>query len=380
MAPPPKPTDEPRSLTLGQLVALTDNRAGDTETTDLVTIDPDASPPALRPHDAERLAELWERTTPPSTQRARDGARAYFAAWYRASFGGEMPLPVGVEVVVRFVTDHYEGLPHAIERELVEAGIKRPGPHSVSTIQSRLAHLSKLHTNHGHDSPTRTPVVRELLARLRRDRAAQGGVRKARAADLVVLDRLVGACLRNVGPDATRAERLRGLRDAALFLGAWDAGGRRRSEITGLRIEELDDDGEGMAWRLGRSKTDPEGRGLELWIGPRAASAIREWIADAGITEGAVFRPVNRHGHVGPKALTGRSMAQIVKDRAAEAGLDPERFSAHSLRAGFVTEGGKRGYSLQEIMRLSGHRSAEVALGYHQAGAARLNRAAGMAG
>ena len=67
MAPPPKPDDAPRSPTLDQLVTT----AGEPETTDLVAIDPDAHPPALRPQDAERLAELWERTTPPSTQRAR---------------------------------------------------------------------------------------------------------------------------------------------------------------------------------------------------------------------------------------------------------------------------------------------------------------------
>lgn len=343
---------------------------------------PLSAPPAraLRPEDADRLRDILDRTTPKRTEGERRKTVRYLEAWHRAQYGEPLPIPSPVEAVLAFVLGHYEGLPEAVERELVEADIKRPGVHAVATIETRVAHWSKMHTAEGLRSPASDPVVKELLSRLRRERAKRGGQRQSVAIDLAKLDRLVLACLRDVGPGAAQAERLRGLRDAALFLATWDAGGRRRSEILGLEVGDLVEDSGGLAWTLGSSKTDQEGEGLAVWIGPRASEAVRVWLAAAGITEGAVFRGVTRHGHVRPKALTGRGFAGVLEVRAEQAGLDPETVSPHGFRAGWMTEAGKRGHSLQEAMRMAGLRSVSVALRYHRAGAARHNRAAGMAG
>jgi integrase len=45
------------------------------------------------------------------------------------------------------------------------------------------------------------------------------------------------------------------------------------------------------------------------------------------------------------------------------AGLD-EKFSAHSLRSGFLTEAGRQGVPLGETMALTGHRSTASLIGY----------------
>ena len=50
-------------------------------------------------------------------------------------------------------------------------------------------------------------------------------------------------------------------------------------------------------------------------------------------------------------------MARIIKKRAAAVGLDPARFSGHSLRAGLVTSAAAAGVPEWAIKRLTGHKS-----------------------
>ncbi len=111
----------------------------------------------------------------------------------------------------------------------------------------------------------------------------------------------------------------------------------------------------------------------------RAAEALTAWLRIAGISAGAVFRAIDRHGHLAGRAMVPRSLAEIVKYRAGRAGLDPADYSGHSLRSGFVTSAGRAGVSLQEVMQLSGHRTPAVAMRYHQAGDVLRSRAARLA-
>ena len=77
-----------------------------------------------------------------------------------------------------------------------------------------------------------------------------------------------------------------------------------------------------------------------------------------------MFRPVKRGGNVRPSRLTDRSVADIVKRRAARLGLDPAMFSGHSLRAGFLTSAAARGASIFRMMDVSRHKSVDTLRGY----------------
>jgi integrase len=88
------------------------------------------------------------------------------------------------------------------------------------------------------------------------------------------------------------------------------------------------------------------------------------WLEVAAITEGPLFRVVDRHGNVLPEALSTRSIAELVKKYARRIGLDAGQFSAHSLRAGFITSAAKSGAGLFKIMDVSRHRSVETVRGY----------------
>jgi len=53
-----------------------------------------------------------------------------------------------------------------------------------------------------------------------------------------------------------------------------------------------------------------------------------------------------------------------VKACAVALGKNPESFSGHSLRRGFVTEASHAGAQIQEIMEQTGHKSFQTVRGY----------------
>ncbi len=107
---------------------------------------------------------------------------------------------------------------------------------------------------------------------------------------------------------------------------------------------------EGIVVLIRRSKTDQTGQGYEksVWYNSDEPTtcpveALKVWLESARITSGPIFRGVTRHGTVRAGRLSDDVVADIVKKYARAAGLDPERFSGHSLRAGHVTEAYRRG-------------------------------------
>jgi integrase len=99
-----------------------------------------------------------------------------------------------------------------------------------------------------------------------------------------------------------------------------------------------------------------------------AALAMAVWLAvlkERGITSGALFRRIRKGGRLG-EPLAPAAVRDIVKERCALAGVEGQ-FSAHSLRAGFVTEAGRQAMSLPETMAMTGHHSVATVMGYFRA-------------
>src|ERR1700730_4757481 len=67
-----------------------------------------------------------------------------------------------------------------------------------------------------------------------------------------------------------------------------------------------------------------------------AVAALEQWRVASGLTEGAMFRPIDRHHRVGPKRLSGEAVCLVVRERVQAAGIDPKGYSGHSLRAGLA--------------------------------------------
>src|SRR5439155_7159715 len=97
----------------------------------------------------------------------------------------------------------------------------------------------------------------------------------------------------------------------------------------------------------------------------------------SGIKSGPLFRNVNKSGAIGTTALSGQSVAVVVKEYAAKAGLDAGRYSGHSLRAGLVTSAAKAGVSSWKIREQTGHKSDSMLQRYIRDAEIWENNAAG---
>lgn len=328
----------------------------------------------------ESLRALLREGSSANTQAAYRAAIRYWAGWFQLRFGRPFALPLPVAAVLQFIADHVEhstanglahDLPDDIDSALIKAGVKRlRGPLKLATVRHRLAVLSEAHETQGLPNPCRDRSVRTLLSRTRAAYARRGDLPQRKdALTREPLEQLLATC----------DESLIGLRDRAMLLFAWASGGRRRSEVMRATVENTRATPEGYVYTLGHSKTNQEGRDrpdMHKPIVGRAALALKAWLDAAGIERGPLFRRINRGGAVGD-ALGPEALRRMVQARAAQAGLEGD-YAAHSLRSGFVTEAGRQGLPLAEVMAMTGHASVATVMNYHRAGAVTSSRAARM--
>ncbi|WP_448090315.1 tyrosine-type recombinase/integrase [Pseudomonas azerbaijanoccidentalis] len=326
----------------------------------------------------EAAAEFIAAGTAANTIRSYRSALAYWSAWLQLRYGqalGDMPLPA--TVAVQFVLDHLarplaDGswahlLPPSIDAALVAARIKaKLGPLAFNTVSHRLAVLGKWHRINEWDSPTEASALKTLLREARKAQTRQGvAVRKKSAMVLEPLQALLATC----------DDGVRGLRDRALLLLAWSGGGRRRSEVVGLQVGDVRQlDADTWLYALGTTKTDTGGAHREKPLRGPAAQALAAWLAAAPAASGSLFRRIYKGGNVGTAGLSADQVARIVQRRAQLAGLEGD-WAAHSLRSGFVTEAGRQGVPLGEVMAMTEHRGVGTVMGYFQAGSLLASRA-----
>lgn len=231
-----------------------------------------------------------------------------------------------------------------------------------TTIRRHLASISVRHQLAGHEpNPVRDAQVSTVMKGIARE-GRERPSKKATAATLPSIRALVD----DLGTDAA------GLRDRAIILVGF-AGALRRSEVVAIDVEHVSLDAGGMLVRIPRSKTDQEGEGRVLGLPYGAHTrtcpvrAYLAWLERSGITTGAVFRPVDRHGRILARRLGDRAVADMLKRRASAAGLEGA-YSGHSLRAGFATEAYRQGVPELAVMRHGRWRSAQVMRGYVEEG------------
>jgi integrase len=244
----------------------------------------------------------------------------------------------------------------------------RAGHLAVSTLSLHLAAIDHHHLKHGFDRP-RAAELRKVWAGIRREHGRPP--RKKRALVIGDLQKVVKRL-----PDT-----IQGVRDKAVLLVCF-AAALRRSELVALHLDDgksvsapqrLQFVRDGMVIRLDKSKTDQLGEGQVIAI-PHgktklcAVAALQAWLKAAAITAGPLFRPIDRHGHVGREALSDRAVADIVKRACRRAGFDEALFSGHSMRAGFVTTAAAANVNAETIMRQTRHKKLDTLRGYIREG------------
>jgi len=167
---------------------------------------------------------------------------------------------------------------------------------------------------------------------------------------------------------ATDAELI-GVRDRALILLGF-AGAFRRAEVVGLGLDDCVFSKDGLTVTLRRSKTDQNGEGRKIGVpygsNPETCPvrSVQFWLEQAALTNGPLFRSINRHGRVQARRLSSADVARIVKKLAERAGLDAASYAGHSLRAGHATTAAIAGASERSIMNQTGHRSVQMVRRY----------------
>jgi len=248
----------------------------------------------------------------------------------------------------------------------------------VATIGLRHAAIRYLHVLADCPVPTGDAQVSETVAGITRDAADKSQVPgKKLAARLAVLQQMLDP----IGED------LPGLRDRALLLVGF-AGALRRSELAGIRVEQLEECERGLRLFLPRSKGDRASAGVLVPL-PYGATrlcpvrALRRWMTAAGIASGPVFRRVWRPPArkevdgtvtklpvfvVGTAAIEPRTVARIVQSRGVAAGLDHKRMGGHSLKRGALTTGMDNNVHPMRLKQLGRHKSYNVLDGYLELG------------
>jgi integrase len=255
-----------------------------------------------------------------------------FQTWCQAA--GREALPASTDTVELYVTD------------LIGRGRR------ITTAERHAFAIQHAHREAGHPNPC-GKGLRELLGGARRV-LCQPPAQKD-AISLVDLRAMVKA-IGNRSPIAAR--------DCALLLFGW-ATALRRSNLATIRREHLTFTPKGMLIWIDHEKQDREGVGRQIAVpfGKRkttcAVSAIHRWLEHRGDGPGPLFCRVMR-GHPNGKPILGNRVAQIVQQAAAKIGRDPKRYGAHSLRAGFATEGLELGINEVTLAQQTGHKSLDT--------------------
>ena len=114
------------------------------------------------------------------------------------------------------------------------------------------------------------------------------------------------------------------------------------------------------------------GRRDALAINPQTAARLRAYLEKAGHAadiDGPLFRPLSHNGkqddarrHMDPDAID-----RMVRKYAAKIGLD-RGYSAHSMRATFITTALENGAQLEDVQKAAGHRDPSTTKLYDRRG------------
>ncbi|MGP4670089.1 site-specific integrase [Agrobacterium pusense] len=343
----------------------------------------------LTDQDVETLKHLVNQGMGDNTLRALTSDLAYLEAWGLAATGQSLPWPAPEALLLKFVAHHLwdperrasdpnHGMPAEVDENLRGQGfLKSIGPHAPDTVRRRLASWSTMTKWRGLSGAFSSPALKQAIRLAVRAVPRKRRRKSAKAVTGDILQMLLATCA---------SDSLRDIRDRAILMVAFASGGRRRSEIAGLRVEQLTieqpievEDGPplpSLAIHLGRTKTTSGDQDDTAYLTGRPVEALYAWMAAAKIDKGSVFRGIGRWGTVSKRALDPQSVNAILKQRAEMAGLDRGEFSAHGLRAGYLTEAANRGIPLPEAMEQSKHRSFQQASSYYNNATRRSGRAA----
>ena len=222
-----------------------------------------------------------------------------------------------------------------------------------STVRRRLSALSSLFKHLvRHGTAMRNPVVDVQRPPINREEGTTAAFSKMQARRLL---------------DAPSGDTVAGLRDRAILSVGLQVG-LRRAEIAALAVGDLHQNRGFDALRVTRKG----GRRDALAINPQATTRIRAYLELAGHGEdydGPLFRPLrgNAKPHDPSVQMDPDAIDRVLRKYAAGIGLT-RGYSAHSMRATFITTALENGAQLEDVQKAAGHRDPSTTKLYDRRG------------
>ncbi|OWP61720.1 integrase [Hymenobacter amundsenii] len=280
------------------------------------------------------LVESTQRYVESGLRGAANTVRAYAGDWKRFSAWCALhqlaALPAPIEALVGFLT------------ELADAGKK------YATIERHAAAIAKAHELAGLESPTADKKLKVLLKGIAREIKT-----RQKQAPAFSLDRFKRT-IKSIDVSVPA-----GLRNRALLLLGF-TGAFRRSELEALNIEDLAFDDDGLVVTLPQSKTNQLGQAEEkaVFYSPDSAlcpiRSLQAWLRMLGRTEGPVFVSLRKNHQVTSRRMTTKYTNLIVQQYLGA------QFTAHSLRASFVTVSKLNGADDSKVMNQTKHKTSAM--------------------
>ncbi len=275
----------------------------------------------------------------PNTRRAYAADLRHFRAW--CADHGETPNPISPEALCAYLAFVAE-------------------TNKWATIQRRLSAIRKLHQLQGTDFPAQDRHVLTVLEGIRRTI----GVRQQQAPAFSIEE--FRTVMQHLDMDDPQQ-----LRDKLVLLLGF-TGAFRRSELVALNLEDIVITPEGALIRLRRSKTNQYGEHEEkaLFVHEDArlcpVQTLQRWLTRCP-PKGPLlvrFRKGSEPGQVRftQERLSDKTVARLVKHYLGE------DYSAHSLRASFVTIAKLNGADDLEVMQQTKHKTSAMIQRYTRIG------------
>jgi len=289
----------------------------------------------------ERLADIPEEEIWLASQKSARTRRAY-----------RLDVRHFMATIDITTTDELRRVDHraviAWERHMRE--IEHAAPSTIRRRMSALSSLFKHLVRHGH--ATKNPVTEIARPAINREEGTTLAFAKQDARKLLDL------------PDA---ETLEGLRDRAILSVGLQVG-LRRAEIAALKVGDLHQNRGYDSLRVTRKG----GRRDALAINPQTAARLRAYLDRSGHADdmdGPLFRPLAHNGKatLRRRAMDPDAIDRVVRRHAATLGL-PRGYSAHSMRATFITTALDNGAKLEDVQKAAGHRDPSTTKLYDRRG------------
>jgi integrase len=290
---------------------------------------------------------------PAETYRAYSRDFAQFSDWCKRQSPALPALPASEVSITGYM-------------QYLDTKVNDRYPCKPGTIERRLAGISWAHETFLNKKGTITPFASKLLHSIKSRRIKEREPGTKMAAPLLLAD------LRKICLHLDAKRKPLAIRNAAILVMGW-ACAMRRSEITALDYEDIEQlSDEGFMLVIRRSKTDQLAEGTMLPVTAEEDDLVcpllrlKDWIEVRGTGRGPLF--LRSGWKKSAKRLGDKQVQLIVTNLAKVAGAEPtgtnSTFSAHSLRAGFITDAVQAGQQDAEIMKRSRHKSHQVFMRY----------------